>query len=291
MRRSASLLGAILIGGALFFFFPRFSAGYLGRTSMQPSLMTGFSDDVELGQIGEIKKNLDGGDAREDRQAGGLPATALARNCAVHVRWKALVDAESSPPQRLRPMRRVGFTSPIPSKTCERPAIELHYEILVQPMATDAMFAPANAVSILGGFSGENPTASFNARRTYLFRDFTGSLFNPFRNYAPVRYYGYSRLPAINAAKLRAASTDYPDEIRDIYLQLPALDPRIAELAQRGHGEGANAVRQGRSRSRIYLRIAFHLHAGAFAGNLATIRWRIFCSRRTRVIANISRRR
>src|ERR1700742_4345817 len=50
-------LGASLIGGTLFFFFPRFSAGYLGRTSMQPSLMSGFTDDVELGQIGEIKKN------------------------------------------------------------------------------------------------------------------------------------------------------------------------------------------------------------------------------------------
>ena len=50
-------LGAIVLGGALFFFFPRFSAGYLGRTSMQPSLMTGFTDDIELGQIGEIKKN------------------------------------------------------------------------------------------------------------------------------------------------------------------------------------------------------------------------------------------
>src|ERR1700732_657141 len=50
-------LGAIVLGTALFFIFPRFTAGYLGRASMQPSLMTGFSDDVELGQIGTIKKN------------------------------------------------------------------------------------------------------------------------------------------------------------------------------------------------------------------------------------------
>src|ERR1700716_16291 len=50
-------LGAIVLGGALFFFFPRVNAGYLGRTSFSPSLMTGFSENVELGQIGEIKKN------------------------------------------------------------------------------------------------------------------------------------------------------------------------------------------------------------------------------------------
>src|SRR5260370_13830454 len=41
----------------MFFFFHRFSAGYLGRASFNPSLMTGFTESVELGQIGEIKKN------------------------------------------------------------------------------------------------------------------------------------------------------------------------------------------------------------------------------------------
>jgi hypothetical protein len=112
------------------------------------------------------------------------------------------------------------------------PAIELHYEALVQPMATDAIFAPANAVSIQGGFSGENPGPGFNSRRSYLSRDATGSYFNPFRNYAPVRYFGYSRLPVLNAAKLRGASTDYPEEIRRVYLQLPRLDARIPALAK-----------------------------------------------------------
>src|SRR6267143_798284 len=53
----AVALGSIVLGGALFFIFPRFTAGYLARASMQPSLMTGFGDDVELGQIGEIQKN------------------------------------------------------------------------------------------------------------------------------------------------------------------------------------------------------------------------------------------
>src|SRR5262249_479170 len=49
--------GAIVIGSGLFFFFPRFSAGYLGRANLQPTLMSGFSDDVTLGEIGEIKKD------------------------------------------------------------------------------------------------------------------------------------------------------------------------------------------------------------------------------------------
>jgi len=50
-------LGSIVLGGVLFFLFPRISAGYLGRAGFNPSLMTGFSENVELGQIGEIKKS------------------------------------------------------------------------------------------------------------------------------------------------------------------------------------------------------------------------------------------
>src|SRR5260370_38367882 len=50
-------LGSIVLGGVLFFVFPRFTAGFWGRASMQPSLMSGFSENVELGQIGEIKQN------------------------------------------------------------------------------------------------------------------------------------------------------------------------------------------------------------------------------------------
>jgi len=39
-------------------------------------------------------------------------------------------------------------------------------------------------------------------------------------------------LPPLNAAKLRAASTDYSPDIIEANLQLPSLDPRIPELAK-----------------------------------------------------------
>jgi len=225
-------LGAILIGSALFFFFPRFSAGYLGRTGMQPSLMSGFSDDVELGQIGEIKKSP----AVVMRVKTGAPVGYA------KLRWRGIAlttfDGKrwSTPnhhqPYALTPNLTGWINVADPEQNLSGPAIELHYEALVQPMATDAIFVPSNAVSVLGGFSGENPNPGINRRRTFVFRDFTGSLFNPFRSYAPVRYYGVSRLPAIQVGKLRAAPAVYPDEIREMYLQLPTLDKRIPTLAQ-----------------------------------------------------------
>ena len=48
----------ILIGGAaLFFIMPRMSAGYLGEYSFGSDLSTGFSDRVQLGQIGQIQQS------------------------------------------------------------------------------------------------------------------------------------------------------------------------------------------------------------------------------------------
>ncbi len=44
-------------GAVIFFLIPRFNAGYLSGFNLQPSLISGFSDDVELGQIGEIKQS------------------------------------------------------------------------------------------------------------------------------------------------------------------------------------------------------------------------------------------
>ena len=50
-------VSALLLGGVIFFLIPRFTTGYLSALNLQPTLMTGFSDNVELGEIGRIKQN------------------------------------------------------------------------------------------------------------------------------------------------------------------------------------------------------------------------------------------
>ncbi len=48
----------ILIGGAaVFFLMPRMSAGYMGGYSFGTDLSSGFSDHVQLGQIGQIQQS------------------------------------------------------------------------------------------------------------------------------------------------------------------------------------------------------------------------------------------
>ncbi len=221
--------GSILLGSALFFFFPRFSAGYLGRAGFSSSLMSGFTDNVELGEIGEIKKNS----AVVMRVQTGKPIGYD------RLRWRGIAlttfdgkrwSSTEPNPQRLQPGDDGWiYTSPPPQKA-DSPGPAILYTVFLEPLATDAIFVPGKVVSLKGNFTGEGGNSFTAIRRTYIFRDSTDTLLNPFHNYTAVRYAGISRLPPRNAVKLRSASTDYPSDISAIYLQLPELDPRIPEL-------------------------------------------------------------
>jgi hypothetical protein len=244
-------IGAVTIGGALFFFFPRFKAGYLGRAGLQPELMSGFTDNVELGQIGEIKKDS----TVVMRVKTGKPIVngmlrwrGLALSNFDGKRWTAANSHRTEVFARSDGRMYAGST-----QENVHDLSGLQYTVLLQPMASDAVFVAPNAVFLQGSFSG---SATTNSLHNYLLRDDTDSFFNPFHNYAAIRYDGYSRLPQLNEARLRAASTNYPEEIRDTYLQLPKLDPRIPAFARQITGQSQNPFDQARA-IEVFLRTRF----------------------------------
>jgi len=224
-------LGAIVLGSGLFFFFPRFNAGYLGHASFSPSLMTGFSENVELGQIGEIKKNS----AVVMRVQTGKPVGYE------RLRWRGVALTTFDGKRWTSPERRSQTLSPSPDgwiymadpvQKTNALGPGILYTVYLEPLATYAIFVPGKVVSLQGNFTGEDGSSFSAMRRSYIFRDSTDTLLNPFHNYGALRYAGFSRLPPLNAAKLRAAPTNYSPDITDVYLQLPAqLDARIPEFA------------------------------------------------------------
>lgn len=219
-------IGSVILGSVFFFLLPRVSAGYLGRLNLRPALMTGFSDNVELGQIGEIKKSSSivmrvktGSPLRSDRvRWRGIALTTFDGK-----RWYS----ELQSPVALTPGID-GWIQPgnIPP-AIRRQGFAMAYTVLLEPVATDAVFAPANVVSLRGRFSGEAA-----ASRNYLLQDQTSSFINPFHNYGKQRYEGFSLIPAVPPADLRAAPVVYPEPMRAFYLQLPKLDLRVAALAR-----------------------------------------------------------
>src|SRR3984893_9002635 len=177
-------LGAILFGGILFFFFPRFSAGYLGRTSFNPALMTGFTDDVELGQIGEIKKDSTIVMRVQTGKPVGYPL----------LRWRGIALASfdgkrwTSSENRREALSQnadggVYLGDVMPRGDARSPG--LYYTVYMEPIASDAIFVPGKVVSLRGNFNGEAGNKS--SLRTYLYKDSTESIYKPFQNYTAVR--------------------------------------------------------------------------------------------------------
>jgi len=223
-------VSALAIGGVFFFLFPRVTTGYLAALNLQPSPLTGFSDDVSLGEIGRIKKNTTVVmRVRIDGDSG----------IAENVHWRGIVLTNFDGKRWFTPSGGQTVIAPdesgdyslSPEALTPNDYLTLRYIVLMEPIATDAIFVAANPESLRGRFGSEGERAGYKPRNSFLFIDRTGSIFNPVHNYAKVRYEATSEMPKVPPALLRKAPTIYPDAIRETYLQLPPLDPRIKKLA------------------------------------------------------------
>ena len=228
---SVLVAGSVLILGVLIFLLiPRFTTGYLSAINLQPNLMTGFSDNVTLGEIGELKKNpavvlrirVDGDPARaSDIHWRGIVLTNFDGT-----RW--FTPAQDQTVVTANDEGDYWFPSP---QTDRENFYLLRYTVLMEPIATDAIFVAPRVATLRGRFGNEVSPPDAPSRRGLLFVDQTGSIFNSAHNSAKIRYEGLSYLPAIPPSDLRNAHSAFPETIRSTYLQLPLIDPRIRKLA------------------------------------------------------------
>jgi len=229
-------VGAIICGAILFFLLPRVSAGYMGKTSFNPTLLSGFSDQVELGQIGQIKKSSAVVLRVETGAPIDYPALRWRGNALSNFDGRRWSSTDPGPKTLLASTDGWIALSDRPKPGESRGAI-LQFTVLQEPMASDALFFAGNALAIRGNFTGEGASR----RRSSLLRDSTGSLTNPYHNFVSIRYTAISQIPQLDRARLEAAGTDYPPAIRDTDLQLPAnLDSRIPALARTATVRAAN---------------------------------------------------
>jgi protein-glutamine gamma-glutamyltransferase len=226
-------VSALALGGVLFFLIPRFTTGYLSAFNLHPTLMTGFSDDVTLGEIGQIQQDSS---VVMRIHVNGDPASAEG------VHWRGIVlttfDGRhwfNSFPWRKDVVQSSGYGEyrfPVPALSSGH-WTQLGYTVLMEPAATDAIFI-APRVSLLRGRFGDPASRSAGVLGAgFLLRDPTNSIFNPAHNSVTTRYEAVSMLPVVTARELRGAvPVIYPQQFRDVYLQLPSkLDPRIHKLA------------------------------------------------------------
>jgi protein-glutamine gamma-glutamyltransferase len=225
-------VASLLAGTIIFFIIPRFNAGYLSGFNLQPSLISGFSDDVELGQIGEIKKS-----SAVVMRITVQDNPLLAKN--MHWRGIALTTfdgrrwyTEGHEPVALTEGADSWIAVPSGSTADRRYALPFKYTVMLEPLASDAIFVAPEPARVHGQFFAGALGGPGAFRRAYLTLDKTGSLANPFHNFADLRYDVVSQLPEVPAEVLRNSSQAYPESVRALYLQLPKLDPRIPEMAK-----------------------------------------------------------
>src|SRR5580704_10787986 len=214
----------IMLGaGAIFFVLPRISTGYLSAFARSREISTGFSDRVQLGQIGEIQQSSSlVMHIQVDRDPHG----------SYDLKWRGVTlnvfDGKTwFNPHAQHVVTSVGsgrFLLLQDRTNWKKPALAgnsqiIHYRVLMEPLIGNVFFLAPTPRLLQGNYrllSMDNGDAVFDLDPEH-----------------PVgRYEATSDIAQPSPGELRAASTEYPAEILLTYLQLPRVDDRVLTLAK-----------------------------------------------------------
>jgi len=231
LARMAPALMVMILAGAVgvFFVLPRMSAGYLGGYTFGTDLSTGFSDHVQLGQIGQIQQS------NAVVMHVQIDGDALGQ---YELRWRGVSLSEfdghawSNPRQQFVLDRQAGSTFAVPSFGTRVPAQRIalgttgasnardkviHYRVLMEPIGTNVFFLAPWAQTVKGDFRN-------------LAVDLGSAVYDLDIQHPISRYEADSDISVPAPDQLRNAVRTYPPQVA-AYLHLPALDPRIPSLA------------------------------------------------------------
>jgi transglutaminase-like putative cysteine protease len=222
-RMAFSLAGAspalaflILLGaGAIFFVLPRISSGYLSAFARSREISTGFSDRVQLGQIGEIQQSQS---LVMHIQIDGDP------HGSYDLKWRGVTlnvfDGKTwFNPHAQRVVASLGSGRFLLSQPPARPAQPIHYQVVMEPLVSNVFFLAPKANFLQGNYR-------------LLSMDNGDAVFDLDPEHPITRYEATSNIGQPSPEELRTAPDSYPPEILLNYLQLPRLDARVVPLAQ-----------------------------------------------------------
>ncbi len=211
---------------AIFFILPRISARYLSAYAPGSELTSGFSDRVQLGRIGQVQQSsavvmhiqIDG----DQRGGYDLKWRGVALSFFEGRDWSnpheqvvvpRLLDGRFA---LRRPNARWGGT---PAEPPRNVLPQIHYRVLMEPIGANVFFLAATPLTLEG-----------NYRQVTV--DGGGAVYDLDPEHPVNLYEASSDIREPGPAELRTASSTYPAEVLDSYLQLPPLDVRIPRLAE-----------------------------------------------------------
>ena len=205
----------VVTGAVLFLVIPRSGSGYFTRATAQSVLMFGFTDSVQLGEIGQVK--LSSAVVMHARQISGTPFAVF--------KWRGIaLDRFDGHNWFKTDRKHFLLQSPPGGQYWIRPVVQARdtarYEILLEPLATTTLFGPHQVRAISGNLEG-------------LEYDADDSVYLRFPTARRIQYRVLSEIPARPRMIAVGAQEDpIPPDIGARYLQLPRdLDPRVIQLA------------------------------------------------------------
>ena len=213
-------VGTALGSSLIFFLLPRLSTGYLSAYAPHNALVSGFSDEVRLGEIGQIQQSdtvvmhiqIDG----DTRGAHDLKWRGVALRTFDGTRW-------SSPRQQAAALTGLDGSFDLSATRAATlatvPPRLLRYRVLMEPLGTDVFFLTPNPRSLSGNY------------RTITV-DEGGAVYNGDHRRPIGAYHAVSDIGQPSPDELRRAAAEVPPPIAFQYLQLPPLDPRLPQLAR-----------------------------------------------------------
>ena len=216
----AVAMGSLILTLAIFFLIPRLGRAFLPLHGQFGSLSTGFTDRIDLGSSGVIQTDP------TVVMRVSFPDGGVAPERLPNLRWRGLAldrfdgRAWTQADRARAPLRRLrdGYYSAAAHVVG---APFLSYEVFLEPFGTDILFGLARVTAIQGRLAGIAVDAEDGL-----------ALASP--PTAPIRYLAISQPERVREETLRRPirATDYPPEIRETYLQLPAVTARIRALAR-----------------------------------------------------------
>ncbi len=227
VRVAPALMLMILAAGAVvFFLMPRMSAGYLGGYSFGTDFSSGFSDRVQLGQIGQIQQStavvmhiqIDGDTVgRYDLHWRGVALANFDGHIWSNPRDQFALQRRSNSSFALPRFGNAVLTSYVTASQVREQII--HYRVLMEPIGTNVFFLAPWARSISGDYR-------------LLAADSTGAVYNFDTGRSISRYEAESDIATPSPGELRLAGQNYPAPISAQYLRIPQLDARVQQLAE-----------------------------------------------------------
>jgi len=241
---SSALVLSILIGAtAIFFLLPRVSGGYLSTYAPSGEITTGFSDQVELGRIGEIQQSnsvvmhvqIDA----DNRGSFDLKWRGVALSNFDGRTWSNNREQHPLPPpldgRFLLPPGRGDIRRASPHT--------IHYQVLMEPVGMNIFFLAADPESLEGNYR-------------HVAVDDGGAGFDLDPEHPVSRYQATSDMAQPTLAELRATGGVYPADVRAGYLGLNPVDARIPKLAEQITASAGNNYDKAAA-VEIYLRTHF----------------------------------